>query len=51
MKCLYDRAFDFRSDAIRAALNGKNKLNTIIVGKSKTKQRKKEFVKWIEQIK
>ena len=26
MKCLYDRAFDFRSDAIRAALNGKNKL-------------------------
>ena len=35
MKCLNDRAFDFRSDAIRAVLNGKNKLNTIIVGKTR----------------
>ena len=42
MKCLYDRAFDFRSDAIRAALNGKNKLNTIIVGKSNRQTKKKK---------
>lgn len=35
MKCLNDRAFDFRSDTIRAILNGKNKLNTIIVGKTR----------------
>ena len=40
MKCLNDRAFDFRSDAIRAILNGKNKLNTIIVGKTRTKKKK-----------
>lgn len=42
MKCLYDRAFDFRSNTIRAALNGKNKLNTIIVGKTRHRPRTKK---------
>ena len=39
MKCLNDRAFDFRSNTIKAALNGKNKLEPTIIGKSNRKRR------------
>jgi len=44
MKCLKDRAFDFRSDVVKSALQSNNKLETITIGKSNRRKTKKRIL-------